>query len=153
MASLFRPKIVTYTLDGSHRTPDGDRVTKDTPGAVRSENRSKKWYGRYTDRDGKQHRVPLSEAKDIARRMLAKLAGDAQLTGVGIGNDPFAEHRDRPLLEHLDDFNRYLAARRTTAGHVQKAVALARIIIKGCRFEHTDDLQPSAVVELLAELR
>jgi hypothetical protein len=33
MASLFRPKIVKYTLPGgAYRTPEGKRVTKDTPG-------------------------------------------------------------------------------------------------------------------------
>jgi hypothetical protein len=31
MASLYRPKIITYRLrDGSYRTPDGKRVKKDT---------------------------------------------------------------------------------------------------------------------------
>jgi hypothetical protein len=35
MASPYRPRIITYQLpDGKHRTPDGKRVTKDTPGAV-----------------------------------------------------------------------------------------------------------------------
>ena len=35
MASLYRPNITTYCLpNGRHRTPDGKRVTKNTPGAV-----------------------------------------------------------------------------------------------------------------------
>jgi hypothetical protein len=46
MASLFQPKIVVYRLpDGSYRTPDGQRVTKDTPGAIRTVEKSAKWYG------------------------------------------------------------------------------------------------------------
>jgi integrase len=153
LASLYRPKIVEYTLpDGSYRTPDGKRVTKNTPGAVRGVSRSKVWYGRYTDGNGKRQQVRLSESKEIARRMLAKLAGDAQLAGVGIG-DPFAEHRARPLSEHLEDFGRYLAAKGNVPEHVKKTVAQCRAVLDGCGFTRQDDLQPSAVVEFLAGLR
>jgi integrase len=149
MASLFRPKIVTYTLGGSHRTPDGKRVTKDTPGAVRSESRSKKWYGRIP---GQARPVPLSESKETARRMLNKLRGDAELGAVGL-TDPYADHRDRPLKEHLEDFRRYLAAKGNVAEHVNKTVAQCHAVIEGCRFKRMADVQPSAVVEFLAGLR
>jgi integrase len=153
VASLYRPKIIEYTLpDGSYRTPNGRRVTKSTPGAVRSVSRSKVWYGRYTDGNGQRQQVRLSESKEIARRMLAKLAGDAQLAGVGIG-DPFAQHRARPLSEHLDDFGRYLAAKGNVPAHVKKTVAQCRAVLDGCGFSGQDDLQPSAVVEFLAGLR
>jgi integrase len=114
--------------------------------------RSKKWYGRFTDGRGEPQRVPLSESKETARRMLAKLAGDAQLAGVGLA-DPFAGHRARPLLEHLEDFGRYLAARGNTTDHVKKTAGLARAVVAGCRFALVGDLQPSAVVEFLAGLR
>src|SRR5207237_708486 len=138
-------QIATYQLaDGSYRTADGQRVTKNTPGAVRVVARSKKWYGRYTDGAGRPVRVPLSESKDVARRMLAKLAGDAQLASAGIV-DPFAEHRRRPLAEHLKDFGRYLKAKGNTADHVAKTVARCQAVIEGCRFLYTDDVQPSAV--------
>jgi excisionase family DNA binding protein len=153
MASLYRPKIVEYRLrDGSYRTPDGKRVRRDTPGAIKSTRPSKKWYGRYTDGSGRPMRVPLSESKETARRMLAKIAGDAQLAGVGIA-DPFAKHRYRPLTEHIDDFRRYLAAEGDTAVYCRKATAHVRAICEGCRFTYIDDLQPSAVVEFLARLR
>src|SRR5947207_2240038 len=100
MPSLYKPKVVTYRLpDGSYRTPDGQRVTKDTPGVVRAVEVSKKWYGRYTDANGKTVRVPLSESKETARRMLNKIAGDAELGSVGI-SDPYAGYRRRPLTEH-----------------------------------------------------
>src|SRR5262249_47790671 len=138
--------------DGSYRTPDGKRVTKDTPGAIKSSRPSKKWYGRYTDGAGRPMRVPLSESKETSRRMLAKIAGDAQLAGVGIA-DPFAEHRSRPLLEHLEDFRRYLKAKGNTDDYCQKVASRARAVVEGCRFRSIDDLQPSAVIEFLASLR
>jgi integrase len=153
MATLFKPKIINYHLpDGSYRTPDGQRVTRSTPGVVREETKSKKWYGRYTDGAGRPSRVPLSESKETARRMLAKISGDSQLAGVGIA-DPFAESRARPLLKHLEDFRRFLAAKGNCREHVEKTVAQIAAVVKGCHFESVDDLQPSAVVEFLGDLR
>jgi integrase len=153
MPSLYKPKIIAYRLpDGSYRTPDGQRVTKDTPGAVRSVERSKKWYGRYTDGNGKPCRVLLSESKETARRMLAKLAGDAQLAGVGIV-DPFAAHRGRPLGEHLGEYARYLAGKGDTSEHVGRARARIRAVLDGCRFRVTDDLQASPVLDFLDRLQ
>src|SRR5262249_2730076 len=132
--------------------PDGQRVTKDTPGVVRSERHSKTWFGRYTDGNGDEHQVKLSKSKETARRMLAKLAGDAQLASVGLA-DPVAEHRHRPLTEHLEDFGRYLAAKRRVAEHVAKTVAQCRAVVEGCRFRTIGDVQASAIVEFLAGLR
>jgi integrase len=146
MSSLFRQKTIVYHTKG------GKRCRSSTPGAIRSEVESKKWYGEYRGANGKPVRVPLSESKDTARRMLAKLAGDAQLAGVGIV-DPFGDHRATPLAEHLEDFRRYLAAKGNVSEHVAKTAAQCRAIIEGCRFEAIEDLQPSAVVEFLADLR
>jgi hypothetical protein len=127
MATLYRPKVTTYTLpDGSYRTPDGERVTSKTPGAVRTVTKSKTWFGRYTDGAGKRHQVKLSASKETARRMLAKLAGDAQLAGVGIVGK-YAEHRARSLTGtqekpgHLEDYGRYLAGKGNTAEYVPEA--------------------------------
>jgi integrase len=153
VAKLYKPTIVTYRLkDGSYRTAAGKRVTLGTPGAVRSVSRSRKWYGRYTDGAGHGHRVPLSESKETARRMLAKLAGDSQLAGVGIA-DPFADHRGRPIAEHLEDFRRYLLAKGDTPGHVHKTCARVGAVLEGCGFRELEDLQASDVVEFLGRLR
>jgi integrase len=174
MPTLYRPKVTTYTLpDGSYRTPDGERVTSKTPGAKRTVTKSKTWFGRYTDGAGQRHQVKLSESKETARRMLAKLAGDAQLAGVGIA-DKYAEHRLRPLVcprcgsrgetadgrpcdcpdkPHLTDYRRYLAGHDKTAKYVGKTVAHVAGIAGGCGFGHTDDLDAAAVVDFLAGLR
>jgi integrase len=153
MPSLYRPTIVAYHLpDGSCRTPEGKRVKRDTPGAVRTVTEAKKWYGRYTDAAGKTQRVPLSESKETARRMLNKIAGDAELASVGIC-DPFAGHRQRALLEHVEDFGRYLAAKGNTEEHVGKTMARCHAVVEGCGFGRIDNIQPSAVVEFLAGLR
>ena len=153
MPSLYKPKIVSYRLpDGNYRTSDGQRVTKDTPGAVRTVEKAKKWYGRYTDANGKTIRVPLSESKETARRMLNKIAGDAELGSVGL-TDPHAEHRGRPLLEHLEEYARYLAGKGDSTKHVRQTRRSIADVIAGCSFRTTDDLQAASVVDFLAGLR
>jgi excisionase family DNA binding protein len=153
MSTLYRPQIVEYRLpDGACRTPDGRRVTKQTPGAVRRVSRSPTWHGRFTDRTGRRHQVKLDKSKSRSSSMLDKLAGDAQLAGVGL-DDPFDGHRTRPLLEHLKDFGRYLAAKGNCAEHVTKTSSQARAIIAGCGFKKIGDLQSSAVIEFLADMR
>jgi integrase len=134
-------------------SPSGERATKDTPGAVRTESRAAKWYGRYTDATGKQRREPLSESKEIARRMRAVRAGKAQLNADGIDADPFAGHRARPLVEHLADYERFLLAKGDTKAHVAKTGSRIRTILEGCHFEKLDDLAAAAVVEFIASLR
>src|SRR5262249_49519380 len=124
VATLNRPKVTTYRLkNGAYRTPDGKRVTSKTPGAVRHESRSKTWSGRYTDANKEEHQVKLPTSKEIARRMLAKLAGDAQLASAGIA-DPFAEHRSRPILEHLEDYGRFVAGKDNTAKYSEQTVSM-----------------------------
>jgi integrase len=152
MARLYQPTITTYRLpNGSYRTPDGQRVTKDTPGAVRHETVSKKWYGEYRDAKGVQ-RVPLSANEKTARRMFNKLLGDAEMARVGIV-DPFAEHRGRELAEHLEDFRRYLAAKGNTQDHVQRTCNRIAEVLKGCAFTVPDDLDAPAVMDFLDRLK
>src|SRR5262249_31264365 len=163
MSTLYRPKIISYTLPGGKsRTPDGQRVTRDTPGAIRTESRSKMWYGRYTDATGKRFQVKLSTSKEIARRMLAKLAGDAQLASVGIRGedekekDPFAEHYERPLAEHLDDFARAIQNNNATEKHINQTLTRVRGVLTGChigKLEQLAHIDQDDVAEFLASIR
>jgi integrase len=153
MASLLRPVIIRYTLaDGSTRTPDGRRVTKDTPGAVRKKHKATKWYGQYTDADGRERRVPLSANKTAAQQMLNALVRKAELGKVGV-RDPFEEHARRPLREHLDDYRRYLEAEGNCREYVEKTYARILAILDGCRFTFIGDVAPEKVSEHLYGLR
>jgi integrase len=155
MATLYKPRVSTYKLDGKIRLPDGSRVTKDTPGAVREVGESPCWWGRWRDARGKHQQKRLSPSKETARRMLAKLAGDASLGSVGI-SDRYADHRAKSLADHLDDFRRALAARDNCPEHVARTVARASAVLQGVGVECYDDLEHldgSAVEEHLAALR
>src|SRR5439155_14020469 len=87
MAGLYKP---TYLA----KDANGDRTVK---------RKSRKWYGWYTDRTGKKHRVPLCMDKTAAQAMLGELIRRAEREEAGL-LDPFEDHRKRPLAEHLAEF-------------------------------------------------
>lgn len=146
---LFQPTVVSYTLpDGSHRTPTGKRVTSKTPGAVRTVTKSKKWYGRLPDGT----RVPLAESKDIAKRMLDKLRGDAQMEAVGIPVQMRVEV-DRPLTEHAADYRQHLEAKGNTDDYVGHTHARILDVLNGCNVTRWRQLDRDAVMRYQHERR
>jgi integrase len=81
----------------------------------------------------------------------AELERDAAREQSGL-IDRFAEHRRRPLSEHLGDWHRALVAKNTRE-HADKQLARARKVVVGCRFRVWGDLSASAVEAYLADLR
>jgi integrase len=153
LASLYKPSVTTYQLaDGKHRTPDGMRVTRDTPGAVKVSRKSQIWYGKYKAADGSICRVPLCTDKTASKQMLAKLVTDAKMAELGMV-DAFEKHRTQPLSEHLEDFARALCAKGCSDFHVKVTVERARRVIDGCGFCFITDLSASRVQEFIADLR
>ena len=94
MASIYK-KI--------HSTTDpktGQKVNK----------KSKKWWIKYRDADGIVRRVPGCTDKAATLQMAAKREREAELKKAGV-NDPYETHRKRPLLEHLETYERFLRAK------------------------------------------
>src|SRR5262245_65681894 len=114
MAEPFRRQTVRYSA------PDGKRCTADTPGAVRTVELSRKWYGTV---NGKP--VPLCRDKGASQKLLNKLLTDATMRAHGVG-DPYEEHRRRPLADHLADFQAMLTAKDNSTQHVELTVARVR---------------------------
>jgi integrase len=113
---------------------------------------SKKWYGEYREADGSLCCVPLSTDKTAAGQMLAELVRKVEFKKANI-SDPFETHRQRPLAEHLADWQSSLYAGGATAKHVKQTVACARRVLDGCRFVFMADLSASRVQQYLADLR
>jgi hypothetical protein len=124
------------------------KVPKGTPGAKKVKKKSGKWYGRPSP--GAKP-VPLSTNRVAAQQLLAEMVKKAELGRAGI-NDPYEEHRKRPLAEHLADFAAYLKAKGDGAKHARDTVARVRRVIAGCRFAVIDDITLSRVQEFLAAL-
>jgi hypothetical protein len=121
-SNLFKVTVIQYWLHDCWIGPDGLPCDKDTPGArfVKSrkvkagtpgakkvKKKSAKWYGRVP---GSTKPVPLSANKVAAQQLLAALVKKAELGRAGI-LDPFEEHRKRPLIEHLEDYNLHLRSK------------------------------------------
>jgi integrase len=153
MASLYRPRVTTWKLNGRCRTPDGKRVTKATPGAVRvDEGLSKTWYGKFTLPSGEVRRVKLTTDKTASKQILAKLVVDAKLAEHDLDGGRFAEHAKRALAEHAEDFRRALAAKGRPPEYVAKVLFRLSAALDGCRFVRVGDLQESALQEFLGGL-
>jgi site-specific recombinase XerC len=67
--------------------------------------------------------------------------------------DPLDAHAKRPLAEHAEDFRRYLQAKGNTADYVDRTTFRLTALLDGCRFVLVGDVQPSAVLSFLVDLR
>ena len=134
---LVAGKLVTYTL-----TKCGTKYLKP----------SRKWYGKYTDGDGRERRTPLTADKSAARMMLADLVKKAERRRIGLF-DPAEEHAARPLLDHLDDYAAVLASKGDTPEHIDQTRRRISAILTGCGFVFARDAEPVRVAEWLNERR
>jgi len=141
MAEVFRKQIVR------HYGPDGKRCLTTTPGAARKVERSRKWYGTV----GRQQ-VPLCSDKTRSQQMLNKLLTDVAMRQHGLG-DPYAEHRKRPLANHLGEFRATLSAKGNCARHVKLTVANIQAVLDGTQAIWLADLDAGKASAWLGALR
>jgi integrase len=146
MAQPFKKQTVRYY------TPDGQRCDRDTPGAVKRVEESRKYYGLVPRPDGKRKPVPLCPDFARSRQMLNKLLTDAAMRQHGLA-DPYAEHKQCPLADHLADFRRDLEARGNAPRYVSVVISRLAALLEGCGFTFIGDLSSSRVAEWLADLR
>jgi integrase len=143
MAEIFRP---VYHVDPA----TGKRVNASFPGAVRK--KSKTWHIRYYTPDGKRHKVMGYPDKKATENKAAELERRGIRVDAGIV-DPSEVHAKTPLAEHLADYVRCLAAKGNTAKYVTLTETRVQTCLDACRFVRAGDVQPSAVLSFLAELR
>jgi integrase len=146
---LFKQRIVTYTLaDGSYRTPDGERVTAKTPGAVKRVSESEKWYASI---GGKK--VPLHESKTEAKKLYALKSGKQAVTDALPPEArkllDVAPHLERKLTDALEDYRRYIESKDRKPDYVERTYARCKAIVKDCGFEHLQDVSADAVLHYL----
>jgi integrase len=149
-AEIFtrKGKRLARWIDGKNRPREAE-VTED---GTRLRQLSRKWYGCFTDADGVERCVPLATDKTAAQQMLAELVRRAELGKAGIV-DPYEQHRKRPLLEHVADFEASLLAKGGTAKQSRQVAARARRVLSGCFFVFASDISASRTLEYLAHLR
>jgi integrase len=143
MAQIYRP---TFYVDPA----TGKRVTKSFPGAARR--KSKTWHVRYYTSDGQRHHAKGYTDRKATEALAANLERRAARLAEGL-TDPLDAHAKRPLAEHAEDFRRCLEAKRNTSDYVERIAFRLSAVLDGCRFIHIGDVQPSAVLSFLADLR
>jgi len=136
MASIFKPRYNKFDAE------KGRTIKR----------RLRKWYVRYKDHDGILRTVPGYTDKEATKQLAARLERDAARRQEGIIS-PHESQQKRPLAEHIDDFRRYLAAKGNCPEHVARTTRHVESVCAACRFLRIADIQPSAVVEHLANLR
>jgi integrase len=114
--------------------------------------RGRVWYYRIIDAEGAK-----VERKGCADRRATESMAHAAETDVAKARaglaDPYREHRTRRLVEHLEDYERFLASKNDTPKHVALVRTRLKAIIDGCRFEHIDDMTAPRVADWLAAQR
>ena len=97
MANLFKPPVT--------------KIDPETGKKIKV--KTKKWYGRYRDEHGTEHRVPLSENKTTAQRMLAEILKQVSHVKSGLAHPAEVEMK-KPIQNHIDDFEKSLKSRNNT---------------------------------------
>ena len=144
MASIYRPTSIRY-LDA-----DGKQVPKSTPGATRKRVRSKTWRARFTDANGNDKTESLgTQDRQEAQERLAELLQRVKQRQA----DPYAEHREKPLSEHLADYTRHLEAKNSSQKHVAKVASYVGRVLEDCGFVTLADFDPNKLADYLHERR
>jgi integrase len=146
VANLVKPWIVRYV------DAEGRRVSSDTPGAKRVEERSKKWYGQGVPGWPSKKRVPLATHKATAQALLNRMVEDALRGNAGL-TDRYKDHRALPIADHLADYRVALESKGNTLRYVRHIVRQIETLCDACDFKRLDDIEAGRVLDWLADLR
>ncbi len=121
---------------------------KRTPKAAR-------WTIAWRDENGKR-RTRVAYADRRASVALAnKLETEAGAIRDGLADpalERMAEHRHRPIADHVEDFRTHLNAKRNTAAHVDRSVSFIEWAIAECEWKSVSDIDAARLASRLAEL-
>ena len=118
MASIFKQQ---YTIKDSN----GKTIKK----------KSAYWYIDYKAEGGIRKRVKAFKDKTAIAQLAAKLEKESELAEAGI-IDRFKEHRQRPLTEHLRDFETSLIAKGNTEKHARVTVSRVERIFDAASLDY-----------------
>ena len=131
------------------RGPGGKRVSRDTPGARKVKEKSTKWYGQYTDADGKLSESP-SAGQGRGGQMLADLVREAERGKAGM-TDP-RESRSRPRSRARSRTTRAICETRAYRTSTFRDSRRLRAVLVGCKARTLADLRVEPVVRFLVNL-
>ena len=119
-----------------------------TVNGKRVKRRTRVYYIKYRDANGELQRVKGFISKEKTRTLAAKLEAKA-----ADGPDPYAEYREMPLTDHLEDFRKSLEAKNRSAQHISQTVNRIKALCEGCDFKVFGDLNAIQIENWLVEQR
>jgi integrase len=145
MASLVKIWITRYV------DKQGRRVSKDSPGAKKTKERSTVWYGQY--KVGSQwKRVPLYTDKTASSVRLAELVKGIERGEAGLVN-PHKDALERPIEEHVDDYLTHLRTEGANPKHLSERERLVRTVLRACAVQSLGDLNADTITGFIANLQ
>lgn len=140
---LAKVRIVRYCI--------GRRsVRKGTPGAKRRVEQSRKWYA-FWWQGKKKGKTPLSANRREAEQRMRELERNLWRQKVGLA-DPFAEHCQRPIEEHIADFIADIQAKGRSEKHVVTMRRMLTAVNKQCGIATLNDLATAKIDAFLLEM-
>jgi len=136
MANLFKPPVTKTDPE------TGKKVKVKT----------KKWYGRYRDENGTEHRIPLSENKNTAQQMLAEILKHVSQVKSGLAHSAEVEMK-KPIQNHIDDFENSLKSRNNSSRHIRDTIKKIGRCAKACRWRTPAQIKATDVERFLVGLR
>jgi len=144
--SVYRPHITRY-VDFT-----GKRCRKTDPGAIKKQERSKTYRGKYRDADNVLREISLCKNKQASLQMLAEYERKATEQRAGI-TSVFENHTKTPLKSHLNDFRNSLLNKGRSRNHCELVANRALYIIEDCKFNYITEISASRVERSLADLK
>lgn len=142
MAWLQR-KLTTVYVDGN-----GVRVAKDTPGAVKQQIESEKWYGCW--KEGKRKvMVPLATDKQASQAMLTDIIRHRERGEAGLVN-PYKPHLDRAVEEHMGEYLAALREEGRTPFYMHEKERILKLIFRTAGIKKLGDLTADRLDRYLA---
>ena len=96
--------------------------------------------------------MPLATDKAVAQSMLKDLVQKVERQKAGLEN-PIEEQMQKPIAEHLADFETYLVSKDVTQRHIDESLAQIRKMIKAGRWRSVVEITASDITKFLGQLR
>lgn len=113
---------------------------------------SKRFYGTLRTFDDKRKQIPLTEDKASSLALLKRLQRDEDdKRGRGVTRQD--EQRQRPVNEHVDDYEAYLTAKGNTPQHVLETISDCRKLLKVTGTKTVADLDGQRILRTLSDWR
>ncbi|MCL2120159.1 MAG: tyrosine-type recombinase/integrase [Planctomycetaceae bacterium] len=128
------------------------RTVIDTQTGEKIRKESEKWWCRYRDALGIEHRKPLAKSKAISQQMLQLILEAVEKEKSGVVT-PSQKEAKRPIKQQIDDFEQHQKAKNNTGEYVSEIVQKVRVIAEYCGWNNVLQIRESDVEGFLLHLR